>query len=520
MRPNPKNKLRTWLILPALIIFFWSLPVFSFNLNPLNSSAKADFFNKDLETFEEIFELVANKYVYSPDPKKLFSSAIEKMVRIADSLNATLTSNPSGSEIGFNNKTTRYFLNYDIGHDMDELRKAYYFLHDESKNVLSKKELENAAIRGLIGSLDTYSQYLDESAFEKSMRDTEGKYGGLGMVITMRDNRLYVIETMEDSPAREAGILNDDTFLKVNGKEIKKMQIRELADLLRGYPETQVTLTMFRPSEEKEYTRTLTRRIILVNTIKYEPLDDHIGYIKVISFSKLTEKQLKKHLEEAKQEGIKGFILDLRGNPGGLLHQSVKVASHFLFKGRMVVYTKGRLKEDYQEYRSLYKKSMYDMPIVVLINQYSASAAEIVAGALRDSGNALLIGENSYAKGSVQTIFRISNGTGVRLTTSKYYTPSGADITKHGIVPEINIVNDLKGDSTTLEKEREKIISENKLKLKVSDLKKFFENEGVKLDESRDATVEFSRRILKNSHTANKKRYLEKAREIAANLDY
>ncbi|MZG52869.1 MAG: S41 family peptidase [Nitrospinae bacterium] len=518
MKLNSKNKWRAWLILPALIILFWALPVSSFNLNPLGSSAGADFFNKDLETFEEIFELVTDKYVYSPDPKKLFSAAIEKMVRTADSANATLTSNPSGSEIVFNNKTAQYFLNYDISHDMDELRKVYYFLHDESKNALIKNELEVAAIRGLIGSLDTYSQYLDKSAFEKSMRDTEGKYGGLGMVITMRDNRLFVVETMEDSPAQEAGILADDTFLKVNGKEIKKMQIQELADLLRGYPETQVTLTMFRPSEEKEYTRTLTRRIILVNTVKYEPLDNHIGYFKISSFSKLTEKQLKKHLEEAKQEGIKGFILDLRGNPGGLLHQSVKVASHFLFKGRMVVYTKGRSKEDYQEYRSLYKRSLYDMPVVVLINQYSASAAEIVAGALRDSGNALLIGENSYGKGSVQTIFRISNGTGVRLTTSKYYTPAGADITKHGIVPEINIINDIKDDS--IEKEEKNNNSENKLNLKVSELKNFFENEGIKLDETRDATVEFARRILKNSHIASKKRSLEKAREIAANLDY
>ena len=190
----------------------------------------------------------------------------------------------------------------------------------------------------------------------------------------------------------------------------------------------------------------------------------------------MTEKQLKKQLAEAKQEGIKGYILDLRGNPGGLLHQSVKVASHFLYKGRMVVYTKGRSDGDYQEYRSLYKKSLYDMPVAVLINQYSASAAEIVAGALRDSGNALLIGENSYGKGSVQTIFRISNGTGVRLTTSKYYTPAGEDITKHGIVPEINIINDLKGDPTVAKKEREKNNSENKLKLKVSDLKKFFES--------------------------------------------
>ena len=160
------------------------------------------------------------------------------------------------------------------------------------------------------------------------------------------------------------------------------------------------------------------------------------------------------------------------------------------------------------------------MPIAVLINQYSASASEIVAGALRDSGNALLIGENSYGKGSVQTIFRISNGTGVRLTTSKYYTPAGADITKNGIAPEIYIINDIKDELAIPEKEREKSKSENTLKLKISELKNFFESKGIKLDKTRDATVEFARRILKKTDIANKKRSLEKAREIAANLDY
>lgn len=399
---------------------------------------------------------------------------------------------------------------------MDELHKVYYFLNDESQNSLTKKDLEVAAIRGIMGSLDTYSQYLDKSAFEKSMRDTEGKYGGLGMVITMKDNRLLVVKTMENSPAKEAGILADDTFLKVNGKEIKEMQIQELANLLRGYPETNVTITMYRATEKKEYTHTLTRRIILVNSVEYEPLDNHIGYLKITSFSKLTEKQLKKHLEQAKQEGVKGFILDLRGNPGGLLHQSVKVASHFLFKGRMVVYTKGRSEDDNREYRSLYKKSLYKMPVVVLIDQYSASASEIVAGALRDSGNALLVGENSYGKGSVQTIFRISDGSGVRLTTSKYYTPTGIDITKNGIVPEINIINDIVDDPADSEKE----YPGTALKLKASNLKFFFEKQGVELNKTHDVTVEFARQILKNSHIANKQKSLEKAREIAANIKY
>jgi carboxyl-terminal processing protease len=351
------------------------------------------------------------------------------------------------------------------------------------------------------------------------MRDTEGKYGGLGMIITMKDNRLFVVKTMDDSPAKEAGIQADDSFLRVNGKEIKELQIQELANLLRGYPDTQVTLTLYRPSEKKEYTHTLTRRIILVNTVEYEPLENHIAYFKISSFSKLTEKQLKKHLKQAKQEGVKGFILDLRGNPGGLLHQSVKVASHFLFKGRMVVYTQGRFADDYHEYRSLYKESLYKIPVVVLINQYSASASEIVAGALRDSGNALLVGENSYGKGSVQTIFRISDGSGVRLTTSKYFTPAGADITKNGIAPEINIINDLIEDEASPQ-EKKGSNPGSSLILKASSLKKFFEKQGVKLNKTRDATVELARRILESSHTASKKRSMEKAREIAANINY
>ena len=495
--------------MPAIIVLLWA--VFIPNWTHLSSTAHAGFFNNDLETFEEIIELVSEKYVYSPDHKKLFSAAIEKMVKTADTAN--VTTNPSGSTVTFNNKSTRYFLNYDMRHDMDALHKVYYFLHDQSNKSLSKNDLEVAAIQGIMSSLDTYSQYLDETAFEKSMRDTEGKYGGLGMVITMKDNRLFVVKTMDDSPAKEAGIQEDDSFLRVNGKDIKGLQIQELADLLRGYPETQVTLTLYRSSEKKEYTHTLTRRIILVNTVEYESLENQIGYFKISSFSKLTEKQLKKYLKQAKLEGVTGFILDLRGNPGGLLNQSVKVASHFLFKGRMVVYTQGRSKDDYREYRSLYKESLYKMPVVVLINQYSASASEIVAGALRDSGNALLIGENSYGKGSVQTIFRVSDGSGLRLTTSKYYTPAGADITKNGIVPEINIVNDLIEEDTSPLK-RENNSSDTALSLKASSLKKFFENQGLELNKTHDATVELARLILKNSHTASKKRSMEKAREI------
>jgi len=512
------NKWHKHVLISALFLLLGALPLTTPSSNYFNSIAHAGFLNNDLETFEEIVDLVAEKYVYSPDHKKLFTAAIENLIKTIDSSKIGLTRNAIENTITFNKKTIKYYLNYDLSHNMNELRKIYYFIQDLSKTTIQKKDLEVAAIRGVLDSLDNYSQYLDKSAFEKSMRDTEGKYGGLGMVITKKDNQLFVVKTMDNSPAKEAGIQPDDSFVSVNGNDIKELQIQELADLLRGYPETQVTLTLFRPSEKRKYTHTLTRRIILVNTVEYEPLSNQIGYLKISSFSKLTEKQLEKHLAQANQEKIKGIILDLRGNPGGLLHQSVKVASHFLFKGRMVVYTQGRSKDDYREYKSLYNKSFHKLPVAVLINQYSASASEIVAGALRDSGNALLIGENSYGKGSVQTIFRVSDGSGVRLTTSKYFTPSGVDITKNGVIPEVHIIDDVIEETSNVKKKRN--ILHTTLTLKLSKLKKFFDKQGVAHSNNKDATVELARRILKSSHKANRKLSLDKAREIAANINY
>jgi carboxyl-terminal processing protease len=508
----------------CLVVGLWALlclPQVN-TLGPANfqGTANAGFFNNDLETFEEVIDLVSEKYVYPPDHKKLFSAAIEGMIKNADSVELTLSKNPGINTLRYRNRTTQYKLTYDRSHDWDELQKVYYFLHDHSRKAITKESLETSAIEGIMNSLDAYSQYMDKDSFEKSMRDTEGKYGGLGMVITMKDNRLYVVKTMNNSPAERAGILAGDSFMSVNGKNITALHIEELANLLRGYPETKVTLTLLRPSEKRERTYTLTREIILINTVEYKTLDNKIGYLKISSFSKQTEKQLKAGLKKAEKDGVKGFILDLRENPGGLLTQSVKVASHFLFKGRMVVYTQGRAQGNYHEYRGLYKNSLHQVPVAVLVNQYSASASEIVAGALRDSGKALIIGENSYGKGSVQTIFRLSGGSGLRLTTSKYYTPSGIDITEHGIVPEIRIINDVAGEGVQEPDKASKGPALSSLNLKVSHLNKFFEKQGVALSREHDSTVELALRILKNTTVASKNRSMEKAREIAANIDY
>ncbi len=483
------------------------------------ATATAGFFDNDLEIFAAVVNLVSEKYVYPPDHKKLFSAAIEGMIKNADAAGATLHKNADGNTLRYGNRATQYRLTYDRSHDWDELRKVYYFLHDHSRKTITKETLENSAVQGIMNSLDAYSQYMDEDSLEKSMRDTEGKYGGLGIVITMKDNRLYVVKIMDDSPAAKAGILAEDSFVSVNGKSIAGMHIAKLADLLRGYPETQVTVTLLRPREKKRRTYTLTRKIIFINTVEYKTLDHQIGYLKISSFSRQTEQQLRAGLRQAEKDGAKGFILDLRENPGGLLAQSVKVASHFLFKGRMVVYTQGRTAGDYHEYRGLYKNSLHQVPVAVLVNQFSASAAEIVAGALRDSGKALIVGESSYGKGSVQTIFRLRGGSALRLTTSKYYTPSGIDITEHGIVPEIRVIDDTAGfvhDSSRAAGSR----AQPSLHFKTSRLNKFFAKQGVALSAEHDATVELALRILKNTTAPGKKQPLEKAREIAANIDY
>lgn len=494
------------------------------------TTAHAGFFDNELEIFEEVVDLVAARYVYPPDYRRMYEAALNQMFASVGEENLSLQDKGNGKVVGGKNFRIEYDLNYDPNHNMKAFKKVYRFLLDEMAGEITEKDLETAAVTGLMNSLDPYSQFLDESAFDKSMRDTEGKYGGLGMIVTTKNGRLLVVRTMKNGPAERAGMLPEDQFLKVNGQDTKNWTIHDLAETLRGYPNTQVTVTLYRPGDRQERFYNLTREIISVETVTYRTLKDHIGYVKISSFSKQTNDQLKEALAQAKANGVQGFILDLRDNPGGLLNQSVKVSSHFLYRGRLIVYTQGRAKSDYKEYRAQYKNSLLHMPVVILINRHSASASEIVAGALRDSGKALIIGENSYGKGSVQTIFRISDGSGLRLTTSKYYTPSGIDITEHGIVPEIKIIQDDHYPEASNGNAEASLGAKQVLEsygghppavlLKESELNKYLKENGSLQGENADPSVQFARMLLKNLTVANKKQTLQKAREIAANILY
>lgn len=517
-----KTRIKRLLAIGALLIS--SCAVFAYSpagsLWKDSGLAHAGFFNQELETLEEVLELVSEKYVYPPNYRKLYSAAIRQMLIRAGESEFSISDIPGGQKIQHGDAEVQYTLNFDKVHGWEAFRRVYYFLVKGQFGDYTAADLETAAVTGLMNSLDLYSQYLDKDAFDKSMRDTEGQYGGLGMVVSFKDEKLQVVKTMKGTPAERGGVQKGDVFLKVNGQSVAGMEIGGLADALRGYPNTQVTITLERPGAFPSRDFTLTREVISVQTVEYESLDDHIGYIKITSFSKQSDDQLKEALQQAKKDGIRGMVLDLRDNPGGLLNQSVKIASHFLSRGGLVVYTQGRAKEDYHEYRAQLKNSLTEMPVVVLINQHSASASEIVAGALRDSGRALIIGENSYGKGSVQTIFRISDGSGLRLTTSKYFTPSGIDITEHGIVPEVKIVKDasyIEGDPLT----RGGAKSNPLIQMVEGRLSKYLEEQGRKLDEAHDPSLQFAQMVLKNvTQPDNKNNALEKAREIAANIAY
>ena len=263
----------------VLLAFFLVNPIGFQSTGPFQTQpAHAGLFDDDLDIFDEVLELVADNYVYPPDFKKLFTSAIDAMVKTVEKENLTVTSVNSGKTLETNGKEFSYQLSFNKDENMRTLQGVYDFISHEFKDKVSKKDLEKAGINGLMGSLDPYSLYMDREEFEASMRDTEGQYGGVGMVITLVDNKLTVVRVLKNSPSARAGILPNDIITRVDKEEIKGMQIHELAAKLRGYPNTQVNIDVYRPSTKVTQFTTLTREIISIETVQYKYLGDQTGY--------------------------------------------------------------------------------------------------------------------------------------------------------------------------------------------------------------------------------------------------
>lgn len=300
------------------------------------------------------------------------------------------------------------------------------------------KELIHGALGGMLQALDPHSQFMDEEAFRSMKEDTAGKFGGLGITIGIKDGMLTVIAPMEDTPAFRAGLLSGDKIVEIDGDSTDGLALEDAVKKLRGDPGTPVKIKIFRPKTQLFKEIELERAVINVPSIKdTRVLDGGIGYVRMLQFGEDTAKDLQAALDQLEREKVKALVLDLRSNPGGLLTAAVEVAQKFLRRGDLVVFTRGRDNRMERAYRARARDTFPAVPMAVLINGYSASASEIVAGALQDNRRAVLVGEKSFGKGSVQSVLPQDGGTAIRLTTAKYYTPSERVIHDVGIEPDV-----------------------------------------------------------------------------------
>lgn len=326
---------------------------------------------------------------------------------------------------------------------LDEIRmftEVFAKVKNDYVDVVDDKQLLESAIRGMLNGLDPHSTYLDQEAYLELKEGTTGKFGGLGIEVGLEDGFVRVIAPIDDTPAARAGIQPGDLIIRLDDTPVKGMALSDAVQLMRGEPGTDITLTLTRQGVEKPITITLTRDTIQVQSVRARTLEPGFGYIRVSNFQSNTGEDLRRTISDLKRENEKldGLILDLRNNPGGVLSAAVSVADVFLDKG-LIVYTEGRGDDAQLKFNARPVDMLKGSPMVVLVNSGSASASEIVAGALQDHKRAVVMGEKTFGKGSVQTILPMANETALKLTTARYFTPSGRSIQAEGIKPDIEI---------------------------------------------------------------------------------
>ena len=319
-----------------------------------------------------------------------------------------------------------------FGEVLEKINKEYV---DE----INQSDSMDSAINGLLQSLDPYSGYMSPEIFNEMQTETSGEFGGLGIEVTMESGVVKVISPIDDTPASKAGIKAGDYIVKINDTQVQGKSLSEAVELMRGPVGSSIELTIRRRGEKKALTFSVTREIIQIKSVKAELLEKNIGYIRLTSFNENSAGQIKKEINKfEKNKNLKSYILDLRNNPGGLLSQAIKISDFFLDNGE-IVSTKSRQQSENRKWFAKKGDLTKGKTILVLINYGSASASEIVAGALKDHKRAILIGENSYGKGSVQSIIPLKNKGAIRLTVAKYYLPSGKSISEVGVSPDIEI---------------------------------------------------------------------------------
>jgi carboxyl-terminal processing protease len=333
-----------------------------------------------------------------------------------------------------------------ISQTYDQIRLFSEALSIVQKNYVEEpdpQELVRGAIKGMLTSLDPHSSFMTPDMYKEMQIDTQGEFQGIGITIGIRDDILTVIAPIDDTPAFRAGILAGDKIVKIENTTTKDMSLMEAVKLMRGPKGTKVTISIVREGTPEPIEYTITRDVIPLYSVKTKDIDPAIGYVRITSFQKKTSTEFREALEKTRNEkgdAFKGLVLDLRNNPGGLLVSAIEVADQFIKNGP-IVSTKGRMKNQDFSYNANEKGTEPEYPMVVLVNGGSASASEIVAGALQDDKRAIIIGTTTFGKGSVQTIYALGDGSGMRVTTARYFTPSGRSIQATGIEPDIVVRN-------------------------------------------------------------------------------
>ena len=335
-------------------------------------------------------------------------------------------------------ENTEIYKKIDLfGEVLEKINEKYVDEVDQSKSM-------DAAINGLLQSLDPYSTYMTPESFEGMQTETSGRFGGLGIEVGMESGVVKIISPIDDTPASKAGVKAGDYIVKIDGVQVQGQSLMEAVDLMRGPVGSGIEITVRRRGVKKALIFNIIREIIQVQSVKSEIINNNIGYIRLTSFNENSSQQIKEKVEKInKDKNLKGYILDLRNNPGGLLSQAIKISDFFLENGE-IVSTKSRKVSENRKWFATKGDITGGKTLIVLINYGSASASEIVAGALKDHKRAIILGENSYGKGSVQSIIPLKNKGAIRLTIAKYYLPSGKSISEVGVTPDIEIIEELK----------------------------------------------------------------------------
>ena len=324
--------------------------------------------------------------------------------------------------------------------DLRVFTEVFEKIKNDYVETRTDKELIEFAIGGMLTSLDPHSAFLNEEAFTELQVGTSGQFGGLGIEISMEDGFVKVVSPIDDTPAQRAGMKAGDLIIRLDDATVKGMSLSDAVKVMRGAPGSDIELTVVREGEDKPLKFTITRAIIRVTSVKSRSLEDGYGYVRITQFQSRTGDSLAEAISKLKDENknLKGLVLDLRNNPGGVLNAAVAVSDAFINKG-LIVYTEGRTNDSDNKFHATTGDLINGAPLIVLVNGGSASASEIVAGALQDHQRAVILGTQSFGKGSVQTILPMNNGTAVKITTARYFTPNGRSIQAEGIVPDIKI---------------------------------------------------------------------------------